>query len=220
MNEILLIVEIIVTFTLLLVAKKLFGKYGVIGWIGLASIIANIQVMKSVTLFGLSATVGNVLFASNFLATDILSENYGKKDAQRGVYFGLFAIICYLIFSQLMLAYKPNSIDFADASMQTLFGLAPRICIASVSMFFLANLIDVHLFDFLKRKFNDKYLWLRNNVCTIICNCTENFFFFLIAYLGIVDIKELIIMALTCSVIETFIALCDTPFLYLSKKIK
>ena len=64
MNELLLFIEIIIMFSLLLLAKKFFGKEGIFVWIGIASVIANIQVSKCIDIFGISGTLGNVLFAS------------------------------------------------------------------------------------------------------------------------------------------------------------
>ena len=45
-------------------------------------IIANIQVIKTVEIFGISATLGNVMFASIYLATDILNDIYGRRVAK------------------------------------------------------------------------------------------------------------------------------------------
>lgn len=77
MNNILLFLGLILAFSGLLLIKKLFGATGIIGYMGIATILANIMICKNVTLFGMSATLGNVMFASNFLATDILTECYG-----------------------------------------------------------------------------------------------------------------------------------------------
>lgn len=220
MNTIIFVAEIIVVFSLVLAANKLFGKAGLIAWVGVASVFANIQVAKCIDVVGLSATVGNVLFASTFLATDILSEYYGKEHAKQAVYVGLFSVLSYLVCSQILIAYQPNGLDMVDGAMKTLFGLAPRVCIASVSMYFCANMADVYLFNKLKDKMGGKKLWLRNNVSTIICNCAENFFFFIIAFAGIYSIKDLVIMAVTSSAIETIVAVCDTPFVYLAKGLK
>lgn len=220
MNEVLLFIEIIVVFSILLIAKRLFGKSGLFLWIGIASILANIQVVKSVDIFGISATLGNVLFASNFLATDILSECYGKKEAKKGVYIGLFAVIAYLIITQLSLLFTPNEIDVAQSSMKTLFSLAPRVCISSLVMFFIANLVDVHLYDKLHKKFKGEKLWLRNNISTIVCNCLENFGFVFLAFTGTYPITDVLMIAVTTCAIEIIIAICDTPFLYLAKHIK
>lgn len=220
MNEILLFVEIIIVFSLLLLTKKLFKKEGLFLWIGIATILANVQVSKTVDIFGMTTTLGNVLFASNFLATDILVECYGLKESKKGVYMGLFSVIIYLIVTQITLFFTPSSIDITDDAMNALFGLAPRICISSVVMYFLSNLADVYLYNKLKEKFNGKKMWIRNNISTIICNCLENFAFIFFAFSGIYTIRDMISIALVGSFIECIIALCDTPFLYIAKKIK
>lgn len=217
MNEWLLVVEIITVFSLLLITKRLFGKNGLICWVAMASIIANIEVTKSVDIFNISATLGNVMFASNFLATDILSECYGKKYVKQAVLIGIFSVLVYIINMQISLLYVPNDIDIANVAMQNLFNIAPRICVASVLMFAISNIADVYLFEKLKNKFNGKKMWLRNNVSTILCNCLENFGFVFIAFIGIYPLKDLMMIALSTSIIEIGIALCDTPFLYLAK---
>ena len=82
MNIILLFISIILTFSALLVLKKFFGKIGVIGFMGVATVLANILTCKNINIFGLSTTLGTILFASNFLATDILTECYSIKTAK------------------------------------------------------------------------------------------------------------------------------------------
>lgn len=217
MNELLLVIEIVGTFSLLVLANKLFGKEGLFVWMGIASILANIQVCKSVDLFGISGTLGNVMFASMFLATDILSECYGQKNAKKGVYIGLFSIGVFLACTQLSLLFKPNTLDMVHTSMETLFELTPRVCLSSVVMYFIANILDVHLYNKLKDKFKGKQMWLRNNISTIVCNCLENFGFVILAFTGIFPFLEVIAIAFSTSIIELVIALCDTPFLYIAK---
>lgn len=220
MNEILFLFEMIIVFGLILLSKKLFGKNGLFIWIAIASILANIQVTKSINILGISATLGNVLFSSNFLATDILTECYGVKEGKRGVYISLFAIISYIILSQITILFKPNEIDTINSAMEQLFGIAPRVCISSIVMCFIANITDVKLYDILLKKFNGKKMWIRNNVSTIICNCLENFLFVFFAFVGIYPFKELFFIAISTCIIEIIVAICDTPFLYLAKKIK
>lgn len=220
MNNILLIISIIGVFTIMLVIKKLLGKEGLIGWMGIASILANLLIIKSVTLLGISATLGNVLFASNFLATDMLTENYGYKEAKKGVKFAIISVISFLLITQVALIYIPNSQDIAQKSYELLFGLVPRITLASISMFALSNFVDIRLYEYLRKKSNGKKMWLRNNVCTIISNGGENFLFYLIAFGGTMPLGVIISIALSATIIEILIALCDTPFLYISKKIK
>lgn len=220
MNELLFFAEIIIVFSLLVISKKLFGKEGLYIWIAFATVFANIQVTKCIDFLGISATLGNVLFTSNFLATDILNECYGMKESKKGVYIGLFSVICYIILSQLTILFAPNSIDMVDGAMKQIFSIAPRVCISSVIMFFISNLADVYLYEKLKKLFNGKKMWIRNNISTILCNCLENFLFVFGAFSFVYPFKEVIMIALTTCAIEVFVAFCDTPFLYVAKKIK
>ena len=220
MNNILLIVSIIGVFSVMLLIKKFLGKEGLIGWMGIASILANLVLVKSVNLLGISATLGNVLFASNFLATDMLTENYGYKSAKKGVKFGILSVIVFVIVTQVALLFVPNAEDVAQGSFELLFGFIPRISLASISMFALSNFVDIRLYEWIRKKSNGKKLWLRNNVCTILCNGGENFLFYLIAFAGVMEMPVILSIALSATIIEVLIALCDTPFLYLSRKVK
>lgn len=218
MNTLLLFAGMVLAFTALVMVRKYLGASGVIGYMGVATIVANIMICKSVNILGLSATLGNVMFASNFLATDILTECYGVKEARKGVLFAIISAIGFLVATQLMLLFEPNEIDIAQESMRNLFTLTPRITLASVALFALSNIADVSLYEYMRKKSNGKRMWLRNNVCTILCNGTENLLFYLIAFLGVFGWNDILSMSLTATVIEIVIALCDTPFLYWAKK--
>lgn len=220
MNTVLLFVSVALVFGALVLVLKVMGKSGVIGFMGIATITANILICKSVNLLGMSATLGNVLFASNFLATDILTEIYGAKEAKRGVLFALISSIGFMAATQIAMLFQANEFDFASESMTTLFSITPRITLASVSLFAVSNFVDVRLYDYMRRKTSGSKMWLRNNLCTILCNGTENFLFYAIAFFGIMGNGEIISAGITATIIETAIALCDTPFLYLATKIK
>lgn len=220
MNEVILIVEVVVVFSLLLAFHKLFGKEGVIAWVAIATILANIITAKNAMIFGLSTAIGTVMFASTFLATDILSECYSKEDAKKAVYIGLASNIVLISATQIALKYIPSPFDYANEAMTTLFALNLRISIASAAMYFIANMMDVYLFNKIKEQTNGKALWLRNNVSTILCNCLENFGFIGLAFYSIYDIKTIITIAMSTSIIELIVAILDTPFLYMARKIR
>ncbi len=220
MNVVLLFIEIFCTFGAVVFANRFFGKYGLLAWVPVASILANIMTAKTVNMFGLSSTMGTVLFASTFLATDILTENYDFKFARKAVFLGMFGTLFYIISSQIAIRYIPSVFDYAHDSMVTIFSLSLRISISSIIMYFIANMADVYLYDRLRSKMHGRYMWLRNNVSTILCNCLENFFFMLMAFLGVFDFKTVIIMALSTSVIEIIAGICDTPFLYIATRWK
>lgn len=220
MNHLYLIVEIIVAFGLLLLAKKFFGKAGVLAWIAIATIFANIFEAKNIMLFGLNLAAGHVMFGSVFLATDILSECYGKEEAKKGVWIGLAADVALIACSQLCRLYIPSALDTADPSIQRLFSMSLRITSASAVMFFISNWCDVLLFNKIKELTHGRYLWLRNNVATIVCNCLENFLFYILAFYPTFSMGQIVSMGLATCLLEIVIGLCDTPFLYLATHIK
>lgn len=218
MNELWLFVEVIVAFGGVVIASKAFGKSGLVAWIGVATVLANIMTAKTTMLFGMEATLGTVLFASTFLATDVLTEKYGKKEAEKAVAIGAMSAVAFIIAAQIALLYTPSANDYANESMQTLFSLNLRISAASIVMYLVANLADVYLYSKIKEKTKGKKMWLRNNVATILCNALENFGFVALAFFGVFPVSVLLTIAVTTSVIEIIAAVCDTPFLYLAVK--
>ena len=96
MNELLLIISVVFIYGVVLLAYMLFGKAGLYATSAVATVFANIEVLILVDAFGMEQTLGNVLFASTFLVTDILSECEGKKAANKAVYIGLFTTLFFL----------------------------------------------------------------------------------------------------------------------------
>lgn len=219
MNNLIIICEIVFVFSVLLLCKKLFGKAGVMAWVPIATILANIITAKNAEIIGLSTAIGTVMFASTFLATDILSECYSIEDAKKAVKLGLFSDVILIVATQIALLYKPSAIDYAHDAMKTLFSLNLRISIASAVMYYIANMADIYIFNRIKQKTEGKALWLRNNISTILCNCFENFGFIGIAFAGIYDLQTIITIAVSTSIIEALVAVCDTPFLYIARRI-
>lgn len=217
MNEALFFITLAINFVGILLSYKFFNKTGLFVWIGFATVAANIEVAKSIDMFGLSVTLGNVIYGTIFLATDILSENYGGAEARKGVLIGFFTTIAFTIISQINLLFIPNEQDFVGEAMETVFGIMPRICIASIIAYLISNTLDTYFYEFIKKK-SPKYLWLRNNGSTIVSQLIDSFLFTFIAFAGVFDLKMLVELSLTTYAVKVIVAASDTPFIYLSKK--
>ena len=219
MNILLGVVSLLLTFSLLIIVEKFFEKEGLFVWVSIATIIANILVCKSIGIFNITTNLGNILFASSFLATDIMSEKYGAKESRKAIILGVVSQVIFVIMTQIGLLYTPAPEDLAQESMKGLFSINLRVSIASIVMYFVSNMADIYIFEKIKEKVPGK-LWLRNNVSTMICNSIENYLFSFLAFAGLMDITTILSIATLASVLEIVIAACDTPFLYLSKKLK
>jgi uncharacterized integral membrane protein (TIGR00697 family) len=223
-NEILWLAMLLANFLLIILAYKLFGKWGLIMWIPISVIVANIQVIQTVELFGLVATLGNIVYASSFLVTDILSENYGKEEAKKAVWIGFFSLIATTLLMNLALVFTPLAGDefatTAHEATSTIFSLMPRIAVASLIAYFLSQRHDVWAFHFWKKRFpTEKQLWLRNNLSTMVSQLIDSIVFVLIAFYGVFETAVLLEIFITTYILKFVVAAADTPFIYWGKRI-
>ena len=194
----------------------IFKKTGLYIWIAMAAIVANIQVMKTVEVLGFVTTLGNIIYGTSFLATDILNEKYGRKEAQKGVYMGIFILIATTIIMQICLLFVPHSTDMAQSAFQTIFGFLPRVALASVIAYVISQLHDVWLFDKLK-KLMPQHLWLRNNVSTLLSQLIDNVIFTFLAFSGVLPFDIVLEIFITTYLMKFVVAALDTPFIYLAR---
>ena len=96
----------------------------------------------------------------------------------------------------------------------------PRIAIASLIAYLVSQNHDVWFYAKLKKKDKTKRLWLRNNLSTITSQLLDNIIFTLIAFVGIFSWSTIGQIFITSLIMKVIVAGCDTPFLYLSRKIK
>ena len=226
MNEVLLFLSFGVIYGGALLAYRMFGKIGLYAVSVMATVVANVEVMIVIDAFGLEQTLGNVLFGVTFLITDILSENEGKKDADRAVNLGIFASLFFLVISQSWLLYTPAASDWAMPSFRTLFSNTPRMMFASLSVYAISQKFDVWLYhvwwQMTERKTGDgrKFLWLRNNGSTLISQLVNAALFNVLAFWGMYETPVLLSIILSSYVIYIFTSLMDTPFVYLARSMK
>lgn len=225
-NELLLIVSLILLFGGVLLFYYLFGTTGLYCWTVFATIAANIEVLILVNAFGMEQTLGNVMFASTFLVTDILSEVAGKKEANKAVRLGIFSSLFFILVSQLWLQFTPAETDFIMPHIQAIFSNTPRLMLASFLVYAICQQFDVWAYHkwwaFTTKKCGDsrRFLWVRNNGSTLISQFLNTLLFTLGAFWGVYDTPTLISIIASSYVIFVFTSLLDTPFIYLARKIK
>ncbi|WP_010530781.1 queuosine precursor transporter [Lentibacillus jeotgali] len=220
-NEIIWIIFALINFSLLLIFYRLFGKMGLFVWVGMATVVANIQVLKTVELFGLTATLGNILYGTAFLATDIMNEKYGRQDAKKAVWLGFSTLITMIIMMQIALQFQPGPDDFAHGALATLFEVIPRVALGSLVAYIVSQYFDVWIYNKIRSLFpSDKFLWIRNNGSTAISQLLDSVVFCSIAFLGEYPFSVWLEVLMTTYFIKFIVALVDTPFMYIAKNMK
>jgi uncharacterized integral membrane protein (TIGR00697 family) len=217
-NSILFLVWALIGLTLLLLVFRLFGKMGLVGFICTSVVLMNIFVTKSILIFGLGATGGNVLYACIFLATDLISEYYGGKEARRAVVIGFAAAILSLLSATLTIRFEPAPWDQAHQMLKALFRPLFRIVAGSMVAYLSSQILDTFLYDFIRRRW--KPLWLRNNGSTWVSQLVDTVVFCTIALLGSMPRQAWIQVVVSTYILKVLIAALDTPFIYLSRMLK
>ncbi|BAK81555.1 transporter [Candidatus Arthromitus sp. SFB-rat-Yit] len=226
MNEILLIISLFFIYGMVLITYRYFGKSGLYVMIGVVTILANIEVVLLVDAFGMEQTLGNILFASTFLITDILSECEGKKSANKSVFISIIMMIFFLVISQSWIYYTPSVNDMKMDSIRNIFTSVPRVIFSSLSVYAISQFVDVWLYhkwwDFTSKKIGnkDKFLWVRNNGSTLISQIFNTVLFTLFAFGGVYDVNVIVSMILSSYIIFVITSVMDTPFVYIARKIK
>lgn len=210
---------LLLNFAIILGVFRLFGQVGMFVWIAIATISANIQVTKTIELLGVTATLGNIVYAGTFLATDILSERYGKDAARRGVMVGFLAIISVTLLMNAALWFDPAPSDTMHEHLSAVFGLLPRISAGSLLAYWLSQSHDIWAFHFWKQRV-PKHLWLRNNLSTLLSQLLDSTVFVLVAFWGVYEGSVLFEIAVTTYVIKAIVAVLDTPFIYIARRMR
>ena len=162
-------------------------------------------------------SVGILPYPITFLITDLISEIYGKKQANQVVIAGIFASLFSLLIVYLAdLAPATTWSPVSDDLFQTVFGNTVIAVFASMMAYLLAQFVDIHIYHFWKSLTKGKYLWLRNNFSTWLSQLVDTAsILILLCSFNIIAWERFLGLLAAGFLFKVLIALFDTPFLYL-----
>lgn len=168
-----------------------------------------------IPLFELS--VGILPYPITFLITDIISEIYGQKNANKVVVTGIFAsffAMGIILIADAAPALQSSPVD--GKTFSSVFSLSPIAVLASMMAYLLAQLFDIRIYHFWKRLTNGKHLWLRNNFSTFLSQILDtSAVLILLCSFGVLSWNLFYGLLVSGVVFKMLVALIDTPFLYL-----
>jgi uncharacterized integral membrane protein (TIGR00697 family) len=181
-------------------------------------IIANIAAAKTI-VFDLGfasffAPGGVLVFAVTFLLSDIVNEQFGRKETQRMIYIALFAQIALIAFMYLVVSATPAPFYTNQAAFAAILGSVPRITIAGLVTFFVSETLDAYLYSWFKVLTKGKNLWMRNVFSSVPSMLVDSALFVTLAFYGIMPLLPLII---GLTVVKWVVGVIDIPFMYLAR---
>jgi len=169
------------------------------------------------SLYEFEISVGILPYPITFLVTDIISEVYGRRAAERVVIAGFIAsmFICAVVL--LALAVPATSWSPVNNEVfNQVFGLNGPAVLASMTAYLMAQFFDVRLFHFWKRVTKGRYLWFRNNASTMLSQLVDtSAVLILLCWAGVIEWDKFWILLANGYLFKVIFALLDTPFIYL-----
>lgn len=163
----------------------------------------------------LAFSFGAFMHAITFPCTDAVAEVWGSARARLMVYLGstmyAVAILFYIIGSALPPA---PGWELNDAYV-SIFSQAERMIIGSVCATVAAQLLDIYVFERIKKITGQKWLWLRNNGSTAVSQFVDTAIFYSIAFYGVIPDDQLPLLVIGTYIVKLVITAIDTPFVYL-----
>lgn len=203
---------------------RLFGRTGLYAVVIFGLLLANVLGPKLTIIFGLQTSMGVILYSSIFFATDLLSEKYGRAEAQKAVMLGFAISVLLVVMTQIGLQFAPSdnpkTAEFANSvhtAMLALFDYTPRFVAGSLLAYLISQSLDVWVFHRIREATNGKHLWLRNTGSTLISQAVDTLIYGLVVWWGIVDFVTAMQLAAAKYVFKFAIAVIDTPFIYLAR---
>lgn len=161
-------------------------------------------------------SAGVLPYPITFLATDLLSEVYGKRRANQVVFSGFAALAFALLALWLGGQFQapPGTAGVDDATYDVVFRNSGRVIAASMTAYLFAQFFDVRLFHFWKGLTRGKHLWLRNNASTIVSQLLDTTLVVLVLFVGVWPAGQIFQAILDGWLFKTLVALLDTPLFY------
>lgn len=205
--------SVFISFSALVALR--YGPSGLVSFMSVSCILANLFVLKQTTIFGFNATCADAFTVGATISLNLLQEYFGKIVARKAIVVNFFLLVFYLIVTYLHLLYVPAGHDVTHDHFAFLLTPMPRIVIASFAVYLFVQHLDYCLYGFLKSRYQDRFLVLRNYVSIAICQLIDTVLFSFLGLWGLVDnIGQVIIVSYSVKMLSIFIA---TPCIRFSR---
>ncbi len=180
-------------------------------------IVSNIMAVKVVGIFGLFYfDAGTITFPLAYMLGDVLTEIWGYRVARKTIILAFLCNVFVVICTQIgVWLPSPDYLDVTSNAYNTIYSYIPRIVFASLTGFLLGELSNAWIMDKMKKLTKGKHLWFRTIGSSIVGYIFDTVPFVLIAFVGALTTRDILLMILSQYVIKIAIeALFGTPMAY------
>lgn len=174
-------------------------------------IAANLLETKVVQIFDVTVTAGLLVFPVSYIINDCIAEVWGFKKARLIIWSG-FAMNFFVVALGLIAVALPAAPFWeGEAHFNFVFGMAPRIVLASLLAFLVGSFLNAYVMSKMKiasqgRNFSARAIW-----STVVGESGDSVIFFPIAFGGIIPWKELLLMMVVQIALKTLYEVMILP---------
>ena len=157
-------------------------------------IAANLLETKVIQVFGITVTAGLIVFPISYIINDCIAEVWGFKKARLIIWSGFVMNFFVVALGQVAVALPAAPFWEDEESFNFVFGMAPRIVVASLSAFLVGSFLNAYVMSKMKIASKGKNFSARAIWSTVVGETGDSIIFFPIAFAGIIPWNELILM--------------------------
>ncbi len=171
-------------------------------------IVSNILSIKVFAIDHIMLPAGIITFPISYVFSDILTEVYGFQRARQLVWLAITCNLLLIGFAYIAIALPvAPGWGHQQAALKEVFGIEPRMVLASSVAYFVGDLINCGILAKLKLIHQNRFMWLRFISSTAIGAIFDTLLFCVIAFSLILPFKTLLWLAL-CQYIFKFVYEC------------
>ena len=181
-------------------------------------IASNLLETKVISLFGLTATGGLLVFPISYIINDCITEVWGYRKAKSIIWSGFVSNFMMIAFSQIAIVLPAAPFWEGEESFNFIFGLAPRIAIASLAAFLAGSFINAAVMSKMKVAMHGRGFSLRAIASTLAGEAADSCIFFPIAFAGLIPTSEIFVMIATQAVLKSLYEVAVLPVTVMTVK--
>ena len=166
-------------------------------------ICSNLLEVKMVSLGGITATAGLIVFPISYIINDCIAEVWGYRKTRLIIWLGFLMNLLAVLFIQLAIILPSAPFWEGQSAFEATFSSTPRILLASFIAFLAGSFLNAYVMSKMKISSGGKHFSLRAIASTIVGESADSLLFFPIAFGGVVPVKELVVLIVTQACLKT-----------------
>lgn len=178
-------------------------------------IVANIIVVKQISVGGLVLPAAIIIFPVSYIIGDVLTEVWGYHQARRVIWLGFLCNLITVLAIWLAGIIPPASVFDAQGAYELILGSTPRFLLASFVAYLAGEFTNSFVLAKMKVATKGRWLWTRTIGSTLMGQGVDSLVFLAIAFVGVLPLSVLGIMILSHWLFKTAYEVLATPFTYI-----